>query len=88
MKEEKKNAEELFNDALSALNSGKSLDGKDGALTPLIKRLIEASMEGEMDAHLGESRPNRRNGKGKTHGETDIPHVQHGRMNNHADILQ
>lgn len=77
MKEEKKNAEELFNDALSALNSGKSLEGKDGALTPLIKRLIEASMEGEMDAHLAEGRPNRRNGKGNkkiktSHGEVEI----------------
>ena len=77
MKNEKKNAEELFNDALSALNSGKPLEGKDGALTPLIKRLIEASMEGEMDSHLGESRPNRRNGKGKkkiktSHGDVDI----------------
>lgn len=77
MKEEKKNAEELFNDALSALNSGKTLEGKDGALTPLIKRLIEASMEGEMDAHMGESRPNRRNGKGNkkiktSHGEVEI----------------
>jgi len=77
MKKEKKNAEELFNEALSALNSGKPLEGKDGALTPLIKRLIEASLEGEMDAHLGESRPNRRNGKGKkklktSHGDVDI----------------
>jgi len=77
MKKDKKNAEELFNEALSALNSGKPLEGKDGALTPLIKRLIEASLEGEMDAHLGESRPNRRNGKGKkkvktSHGDVDI----------------
>jgi transposase-like protein len=77
MKKEKKDAQELFNDALSALNSGKPLEGKDGALTPLIKRLIEASMEGEMDAHLGDSRPNRRNGKGKkkvktSHGDVDI----------------
>jgi transposase-like protein len=53
------------------------LEGSDGALTPLIKRLIEASLEGEMDAHLSESRPNRRNGKGKkrvktSHGEVEI----------------
>jgi transposase-like protein len=77
MKKEKKTAEELFNEALSALNSGKPLEGKEGALTPLIKRLIEASMEGEMDAHLGASRPNRRNGKGKkklktSHGDVEI----------------
>lgn len=77
MDNEKKDAQELFNEALSALNSGKPLEGKDGALTPLIKRLIEASMEGEMDAHLMDSRPNRRNGKGRkkiktSHGHVDI----------------
>jgi transposase-like protein len=41
------------------------LEGKEGAVTPLIKKLLEASMEGEMDNHLHQSRPNRRNGKGK-----------------------
>jgi transposase-like protein len=65
MKEKKKkDAQALFDDALAALQSGKTLEGADGALTPLIKRLIEASLEGEMDAHLDQSRPNRRNGKG------------------------
>jgi transposase-like protein len=77
MEKSKKGAEELFEDALSALKSGKTLEGKDGALTPLIKRLIEASLEGELDAHLDESRPNRRNGKSKkrvktSHGELEI----------------
>lgn len=42
MEKSKKGAEELFEDALAALKSGKTLEGKDGALTPLIKRLIEA----------------------------------------------
>ena len=76
---EKKNseAEELFAKALEALQSGKPLEGSDGALTPLVKRLIEASLEGEMDAHLQENRPNRRNGKGKkkvktSHGQVEI----------------
>lgn len=77
MEKSKKGAEELFEDALVALKSGKTLEGKDGALTPLIKRLIEASLEGELDAHLDESRPNRRNGKSKkkvktSHGEVEI----------------
>lgn len=77
MKEEKKSAEQLFNEALAKLQSGLPLEGSDGALTPLIKRLIEASLEGEMDSHLSESRPNRRNGKGKkkvktSHGEVEI----------------
>ncbi len=40
------------------------LEGKDGILAPLIKRWIEASLEGELDAHLKqEPVPNRRNGK-------------------------
>lgn len=77
MEKSKKGAEELFEDALAALKSGKTLEGRDGALTPLIKRLIEASLEGELDAHLEESRPNRRNGKSKkrvktSHGEVEI----------------
>ena len=67
MKEKKLNQElnELWEQALTRLKSGKTLEGADGAMTPLIKRLLEASLEGEMDAHLEESRPNRRNGKGK-----------------------
>lgn len=64
-KNKEKDANALFADALKALESGKPLEGAEGALTPLIKKLIEASLEGEMDAHLGDKRPNRRNGKGK-----------------------
>lgn len=62
----------LFEEALISLKSGKKLEGRDGAMTPLIKRLLEASMEGEMDAHLEESRPNRRNGKGKKRVKTSF----------------
>jgi transposase-like protein len=43
-----------------------SLLGKNGALTPLIKHLLESALEGELDAHLeDEGSPNRRNGKGR-----------------------
>jgi len=48
--------------------SGKPLTGKDGVLTPLLKKVIEAGLEAEMDEHLksGASLPkNRRNGKGR-----------------------
>ncbi len=42
------------------------MTGKDGILTPLIKEIIEAALEGEMDAHLSECKDqhqaNRRNG--------------------------
>lgn len=58
---------EFQKEAIGKLKAGQSLTGKDGILTPLIKQLIEASLEGELDAHLteckGEGLPNRRNGK-------------------------
>lgn len=51
-------------EALEQLRSGKKLEGKDGILAPLIKRLVEAGLNGEMNAHLSEAkRVNRRNGK-------------------------
>ncbi len=54
-------------DAISQLKSGQSLTGKDGVLTPLIKKILEAALEGEMESHLSDCReqglPNRRNGK-------------------------
>lgn len=55
-----------FQKALKAVQSGKPLTGKDGVLTPLIKNLTEAALEGELDSHLGqEIAANRRNGKSK-----------------------
>jgi len=78
MKEKKNTTEELtklFEDALDSLKSGKTLEGKDGAVNPLLKRLLEASMEGEMDAHLEENRPNRPNGKGKKNVKTSLGDV-------------
>lgn len=49
--------------ALQALREGKDLTGKDGILTPLIKQLTEAAMQGELDQHLAEREtPNRKNG--------------------------
>jgi transposase-like protein len=47
------------------LRSGKSLIGAEGIFTPLLKRVIEASLEGELDQHLKETKKggsNRRNG--------------------------
>lgn len=46
------------------IKSGKSLLGREGLLTPLIKSALEASLEGELEAHLNLSgEQNRRNGK-------------------------
>ena len=55
-----------FEDALSALQSGQALTGKDGILTPLIKQLTEAALAAELDNHLAdEGVINRRNGRSK-----------------------
>ena len=50
-------------DAIEKLQQGKGLIGPGGALTGLIKRILEASLDGEMNFHLKEGdAPNRRNG--------------------------
>lgn len=53
--------------AIADLKAGKPLLGEDGIVTPLIKQIMEASLEGEIEAHLDEtkSEANRRNGKSK-----------------------
>lgn len=76
MMKEKSEADELFEAALEALKSGKPFSGKDGAITPMLKRLIEASLEGEADAHVAESRPNRKNGKGKKKVKTSTGELE------------
>ena len=67
MKEEKKDRFDYANferEAIEKLKKGTELGGKDGVLAPMLKRLLEAAMEGEMDAHLKrDDTPNRRNGK-------------------------
>nr|CAH7764494.1 unnamed protein product [Callosobruchus chinensis] len=60
---------ELETNILSSIREGRPLTGKEGALTPFIKRLLEASLEGEIEHHLsaGSEENNRRNGRnGKT----------------------
>jgi putative transposase len=65
MKDERFDFEEFSRQAGELLRQGKPFTGKDGVFTPLIKRILEASLEGELDSHLEESRKpekNRRNG--------------------------
>lgn len=54
-------------EALAKLQSGAALEGADGVLAPLLKRLLEANLSGEMDAHLlkekASGKANRRNGR-------------------------
>ena len=55
-----------FSLALKEIQKGKPLLGVEGILTPLIKKLTEAALEGELDSHLGrEITANRRNGKSR-----------------------
>lgn len=63
--EEKFNLEEFSKDLAEQIRNGKGLTGKDGALTPLLKKVIEAALEGELDEHIKETKQdsgNRRNG--------------------------
>ena len=52
-------------EVISGLKAGRPFLGKDGTVTPLLKRLIEASLEGEIAAHVTHTKDqaNRRNGK-------------------------
>jgi len=55
-----------FENALKALRNGQPLPGKEGILSPLIKQLSEAALEGEIESRLSEEvASNRRNGKSK-----------------------
>ena len=61
------NFKEFQEEAIAKLKSGQALTGKDGVMTPLIKQILEAALEGEMSAHLSDCQSqgvaNRRNGK-------------------------
>lgn len=69
------NFNQFQKEAIDKLKSGQSLTGKDGILTPLIKEILEAALEGEMDSHLqdckAQDQANRRNGKLKKTMKTD-----------------
>jgi len=62
------NYDDFEKEALSKLRRGVSLEGKDGVLAPLLKRLLDASLQGELEGHLFEEKAkgtgsnNRKNG--------------------------
>lgn len=69
---------ELRAQVLEELKAGKPLFGKDGAFAPLLENILNAALEGEMDAHLtDESRQNgnRRNGKMQKQVQTPVGEV-------------
>ena len=58
--------ESIKTKAIEQLKAGKPLLGKEGAFAPLLESILNAALEGEMDAHLTEEERqmgNRRNGK-------------------------
>lgn len=70
--------ESIKNKALEQLKSGKPLLGKDGAFAPLLESILNAALEGEMDAHLTEDERdsgNRRNGKMSKQVQTPLGEV-------------
>lgn len=67
--------------AAEQLRTGKPLFGKDGALAPMLERILNAALEGEMDAHLSEASHNsgnRRNGKMSKTVQTQYGEVSDG----------
>ena len=65
-----------FNEAVQQLLSGKKISGKDGVLAPLVKQLVEAALEAEVESHIKDDvlsgNKNRKNGKtSKTIKSTD-----------------
>ena len=55
-----------FQDAVTQIMSGKRISGKDGVLAPLVKQLVEAALEAELESHITQDvfsgNKNRKNG--------------------------
>ena len=70
--------ESIKNKAIEQLKAGKPLLGKDGAFAPLLESILNAALEGEMDAHRSEEERmsgNRRNGKMQKQVQTSMGEV-------------
>lgn len=66
--------EKFSRDAIEKLKQGKPLTGSEGVFTPLLKMILEASLESEVTGHIQETKPlkNRRNGKAKKLMKSDL----------------
>jgi len=55
-----------FNDAVQDIMNGKNISGKDGVLAPLVKQLVEAALQAEVESHISKDvyagNKNRKNG--------------------------
>jgi putative transposase len=77
MKREDFNFKEFEQSAIKQIKEGKKLEGKDGVLAPLLQRLLNASLQGELDSHIEESPlGNRRNGKGRKKLKTSFGEIE------------
>jgi transposase-like protein len=58
-----------FERAVKELLAGKKIGGKDGVLAPLVKQLVEAALEAEIESYIADEvlkgKKNRRNGYNK-----------------------
>jgi putative transposase len=73
--QKKINLEEFSKKAAELIKQGKPLTGENGVFTPLIKQVLEAALEGEMDVHLKQTRKskgNRRNGYGSKNLKSSV----------------
>ena len=64
-----------FNDAVKDIMAGKSISGKDGVLAPLVKQLVEAALQAEIESHIAQEvllgKKNRKNGTSSKNIKSD-----------------
>ena len=68
--------EQLKEEAVKKLRNNKELSGKNGAITPIIKMIVEAALEQELQEHLLQSEENRKNGKARKTIKTSYGNVE------------
>lgn len=76
---QKFNLEDFSKEAADLIRQGKPLTGEGGVFTPLIKQVLEAALEGEMEAHLAETRQpeaNRRNGRAQKNLKSSLGGIE------------
>jgi putative transposase len=76
---EKINWDEFSKKAAEHIRQGKPLTGDGGIFTPLIKQVLEAALEGELDAHLEQTRQveqNRRNGRTQKNLKSSVGSIE------------
>ena len=76
-KQDKFDYKSFEKEAIERLRQGESLSGENGVLAPLLKRLLEAGLQGEIASHLAEAKgTNRRNGISSKQVKTDYGTIQ------------